>query len=121
VAVTKILFKSRIENCGGAKQRIGSGRWRTEEARADTEAEAVIPYCQLTIKCEQMANIRFSFQPDKFVNTAAYLARACPNSTKMTIGKQLYMRTRSTWSDSVDRSPAINITNSNTAPSRREG
>ena len=39
---------------------------------------------------EQMANIRFVFQPEKFVNAVAYLAQACPGSTKMTICKQLY-------------------------------
>jgi len=37
-----------------------------------------------------MAKLRFLFQPEKFVNAVAYLARACPNSTKMTICKQLY-------------------------------
>jgi uncharacterized phage-associated protein len=34
--------------------------------------------------------LRFRFQPEKFVNAVAYLAQACPNSTKMTICKQLY-------------------------------
>ena len=37
-----------------------------------------------------MAKLRFSFQPEKFVNAVAYLAQACPHSTKMTICKQLY-------------------------------
>lgn len=34
--------------------------------------------------------LRFQFKPEKFVNAVAYLAQACPNSTKMTICKQLY-------------------------------
>ncbi|MGO9132129.1 MAG: Panacea domain-containing protein [Bryobacteraceae bacterium] len=34
--------------------------------------------------------MRFRFKPEKFVNAVAYLARACPNSTKITICKQLY-------------------------------
>jgi uncharacterized phage-associated protein len=34
--------------------------------------------------------LRFSFSPEKFVNAVAYLAQACPQSTKMTICKHLY-------------------------------
>jgi uncharacterized phage-associated protein len=37
-----------------------------------------------------MAKLRFRFNAAKFVNAVAYLAQACPNSTKMTICKQLY-------------------------------
>jgi len=37
-----------------------------------------------------MAKLRFRFNIPKFVNAVAYLAQACPNSTKMTICKQLY-------------------------------
>jgi uncharacterized phage-associated protein len=37
-----------------------------------------------------MAKLRFRFNAEKFVNAVAYLAQACPNSTKMTICKQLY-------------------------------
>src|SRR5258708_6607628 len=38
-----------------------------------------------------MANrLRFQFNPEKFVNAVAYLAQACPQSTKLTICKQLY-------------------------------
>ena len=38
-----------------------------------------------------MANrLRFQFNPSKFANAVAYLAQACPGSTKMTICKQLY-------------------------------
>jgi uncharacterized phage-associated protein len=39
---------------------------------------------------EQMAKLRFRFNAAKFVNAVAYLAHACPNSTKMTVCKQLY-------------------------------
>jgi uncharacterized phage-associated protein len=39
-----------------------------------------------------MANkLRFSFNADKFVNAVAYLAQACPESTKLTICKHLYL------------------------------
>jgi uncharacterized phage-associated protein len=39
----------------------------------------------------QMVNrLRFQFNPSKFANAVAYLAQACPRSTKMTICKQLY-------------------------------
>jgi uncharacterized phage-associated protein len=34
--------------------------------------------------------LRFRFRPEKFVNAVAYLAQACPNSTKLSICKQLY-------------------------------
>jgi uncharacterized phage-associated protein len=34
--------------------------------------------------------LRFSFNASKFANAVAYLAQACPGSTKMTICKQLY-------------------------------
>ncbi|MGA2436535.1 MAG: Panacea domain-containing protein [Bryobacteraceae bacterium] len=34
--------------------------------------------------------MRFQFKPEKFVNAVAYLAQACPNSTKMSICKLLY-------------------------------
>jgi uncharacterized phage-associated protein len=37
-----------------------------------------------------MAKLRFRFNAAKFVNAVAYLAQACPNSTKMTVCKQLY-------------------------------
>src|ERR1041385_8429382 len=38
-----------------------------------------------------MANLlRFEFNAAKFANAVAYLAQACPGSTKMTICKQLY-------------------------------
>jgi uncharacterized phage-associated protein len=37
-----------------------------------------------------MAKLRFRFNVVKFVNAVAYLAQACPNSTKMTVCKQLY-------------------------------
>src|ERR1035441_2057546 len=39
---------------------------------------------------EEMAKLRFHFNAAKFVNAVAFLAHACPNSTKMTICKQLY-------------------------------
>ncbi len=34
--------------------------------------------------------MRFGFNSEKFVNAVAYLAQACPQSTKLTICKQLY-------------------------------
>ena len=34
--------------------------------------------------------LRFRFNPAKFVNAVAYLAHACPKSTKMTVCKLLY-------------------------------
>ena len=37
-----------------------------------------------------MQKLRFRFNAAKFVSAVAYLAQACPNSTKMTICKQLY-------------------------------
>jgi uncharacterized phage-associated protein len=37
-----------------------------------------------------VGKLRFRFNTVKFVNAVAYLARVCPNSTKMTICKQLY-------------------------------
>ena len=37
-----------------------------------------------------MAKLRFSFNSEKFVNAVAYLAEQCPNSTKMSICKQLF-------------------------------
>jgi Protein of unknown function (DUF4065) len=39
---------------------------------------------------EEMAKLRFRFNAAKFVNAVAYLAQACPNSTKMTVCKRLY-------------------------------
>jgi uncharacterized phage-associated protein len=36
------------------------------------------------------SRLRFQFNPSKFANAVAYLAGACPGSTKMTICKQLY-------------------------------
>ncbi|MBI1791198.1 MAG: SocA family protein [Acidobacteria bacterium] len=39
-----------------------------------------------------MANmLRFRFNAEKFVNAVAYLAHACPKSTKLTICKHLYL------------------------------
>jgi len=37
-----------------------------------------------------MGKLRFRFNASKFVNAVIYLAQACPNSTKMTICKQIY-------------------------------
>jgi len=37
-----------------------------------------------------VAKLRFRFNAAKFVNAVAYLAQACPNSTKLTVCKQLY-------------------------------
>lgn len=37
-----------------------------------------------------MAKLRFRFNAAKFVNAVAYLAQACPNSSKMSVCKQLY-------------------------------
>ena len=37
-----------------------------------------------------MAKLRFSFNSGKFVNAVAYLAQHCPNSTKMSVCKQLF-------------------------------
>ena len=36
-------------------------------------------------------SLRFQFNAEKFVNAVAYLAQACPNSTKLTICKHLYL------------------------------
>jgi uncharacterized phage-associated protein len=38
--------------------------------------------------------LRFRFNPEKFVNAVAYLAQACPRSTKLTICKHLYFADR---------------------------
>lgn len=37
-----------------------------------------------------MSRLRFRFNASKFVNAVAYFAQACPNSTKMSICKQVY-------------------------------
>jgi uncharacterized phage-associated protein len=34
--------------------------------------------------------VRFQFDPEKFVDAVAYLAQACPSSTKLSICKLLY-------------------------------
>jgi uncharacterized phage-associated protein len=38
--------------------------------------------------------LRFRFNAEKFVNAVAYLAQACPESSKLTICKQLYFADR---------------------------
>jgi uncharacterized phage-associated protein len=39
-----------------------------------------------------MANrLRFRFNAEKFANAVAYLAQACPNSTKLTVCKHMYL------------------------------
>jgi uncharacterized phage-associated protein len=42
------------------------------------------------VQGEEIAKLRFRFNASKFANAVAYLAQACPNSTKVTVCKLLY-------------------------------